>query len=139
MLLNILCTEYLPEYYLKSISHIIIPIEMVVRIILVALSTVMMIDIKDRIGKTGFIIYLVGLVIYFTSYFILINYSDTVVGKNIIVQLSGYWTAMIWLIGIGLTGKKLFVKIPYHYTLYIILSVLFGMIHTCHGYILLTN
>jgi hypothetical protein len=35
----------LPEYYLKNISHIIIPIEMVVRVILMALSTIMIIDI----------------------------------------------------------------------------------------------
>ena len=136
---NILCTKYLPEYFLKNISHIILPIEMVVRVILMALSTIMIIDIKDRTGKTGIIIYITGFVIYFISYFILINYSDTVFGKNIIVQLSGYWTAIIWLIGIGLIGKKLFVKIPYHYTLYIILSILFGIIHTYHGYILLAR
>ena len=137
--LNILFTKYLPEYYLRNISHIIIPIEIVVRVILMALSTIMKIDIKDRTGKTGFIIYITGLVIYFISYFILINYSDTAVGGNMILQLSGYWTAMIWLIGIGLTGKKLFVKMPYHYSLYIILSILFGIIHTYHGYILLAR
>ena len=139
ILINILFTKYLPEYYLKNISHIIIPIEMVVRVILMALSTIMIIDIKDRIGKTGVIIYITGFVIYVISYFILINYSDTVVGKNMILQLSGYWTAMIWLIGIGVIGKKLFVKIPYHYTLYIVLSILFGIVHTYHGYILLTK
>ena len=139
ILINILFTKYLPEYYLKNISHIIIPIEMVVRVILMALSTIMIIDIKDRIGKTGVIIYITGFVIYVISYFILINYSDTVVGKNMILQLSGYWTAMIWLIGIGVIGKKLFVKIPYHYTLYIVLSILFGILHTYHGYILLAK
>jgi hypothetical protein len=56
-----------------------------------------------------------------------------------ILQLSGYWTATIWLIGIGVIGKKLFIKIPYHYTLYVILSVLFGIIHTYHGYIILAK
>jgi len=139
ILLNILFTKYLPECYLKNISHIIVPIEITVRIILMALSTIMIIDVKDKVGKTGILIYITGLIIYFASYFILINCYETVVGENMILQLSGYWTAMIWLIGIGLIGKKLFVKIPYHYALYMILSVLFGIIHTYHGYILLTR
>jgi hypothetical protein len=124
---------------LRNISHIIVQIEIIVRIILMALSAIMIIDIKDRVGKAGVIIYITGLIIYFVSYFVLINYSDTVIGKNMILQLSGYWTAMIWLIGIGLIGKKLFIKMPYHYVLYIVLSVLFGIIHTYHGYLLLAR
>ena len=139
ILLNVLFTKYLPECYLKNISHIIVPIETIVRLILMALSIIMSIEIKDRTGKTGILIYITGLILYFVSYFILINYSETVVCKNMIVQLSGYWTATIWLIGIGLIGKKLFIKIPYHYVLYITLSVLFGIIHTYHGYILLAR
>jgi hypothetical protein len=129
----------LPECYLKNISHIIVPIEIIVRITLMALSAIMIIDIKGRTGKAGAIIYITGLIIYFVSYFVLINYPDTIIGKNTILQLSGYWTATIWLIGIGLIGKQLFIKIPYHYVLYIVLSVLFGIIHTYHGYILLAR
>ena len=139
ILLNVLFTTYLPECYLKNISHIIVPIETIVRFILIALSIIMSIEIKDRVGKTGILIYITGLMLYFVSYFILINCYKTVFCKNMIVQLSGYWTATIWLIGIGLIGKKLFIKIPYHYVLYITLSVLFGIIHTYHGYILLAR
>ena len=114
ILLNILFTKYLPECYLKNISHIIVPTEIIVRIVLMALSTIMMIDLKGRIGKTGILIYVIGLAIYSASYFVLINYPDTIVGKNVILQLSGYWTAMIWLIGIGLIGKWKKRSIPTH-------------------------
>ena len=136
IVINVLFTEYLPECYLKNISHIILPVESIVRIILMALSAVMIIDISDRTGKTGILTYITGLVIYSVSYLILIKHYDTIGGNNIILQLSGYWTATIWLIGIGLIGKKLFIKIPYHCVIYIILSILFGIIHTYHGYIL---
>ena len=136
ILFDILFTKYLPELYLKNISHTIVPIETAVRILLIALSSIMKINIQNRKGKIGVLIYITGLFLYFVSYFVLINHADAVVGKNMILHLSGYWTAMIWLIGIGLIGNRLFVKIPYHYSLYIILSILFGMMHTYYGYIL---
>ena len=139
ILFDILFTNYLPEQYLKNSSHAIVPIENTARIVLIALSTIMRINIKDKTGKIGVLIYIAGLILYVASYFILIHYTDTVIGENRILQLSGYWTAMIWLIGIGLTGNRLFVKVPYHYAFFLILSVLFGLIHTYHGYILLTN
>lgn len=137
ILINILSIKYLPEYYLKNIPHAIVYLEIVVRIILMALSAVMIIDIKDRVGKTGVWIYAIGLAMYIVSYVVIINFPDTSIGKSMIVQLSGYWTATIWLIGIGLIGKRLFVKMPYHYSCYVVLSILFGMIHTYHGYLLM--
>jgi hypothetical protein len=112
ILFDIAFTKYLPEQYLKNISHIIVPIETTVRMVLIALATIMKINIQDKKGKIGFGIYITGLITYFISYFILINYADTVIGKNIILQLSGYWTATLWLMGIGLTGNRLFVKVP---------------------------
>jgi len=45
------------------------------------------------------------------------------------------WTSVIWLIGIGLVGNRLFVNIPYHFTVYLLLSIIFATIHTIHGYL----
>jgi hypothetical protein len=137
ILFNMVFTKHLPEQYLNNISHVIVPIESTLRIILIAFSAMMSINIKDKIGKIGISIYITGLIIYFLSYFIVINYQDTIVCKHIIIQLSGYWTAIIWLIGIGLAGNKLFVKMPYHWSFFLILSILFGLSHTYHGYILM--
>ncbi len=136
MLLNITLTPYLPAPYLKSISHVAIPVESAVRIALIVFSMVMKISVKNRIGKIGVAVYLTGIIVYFFSYFLLINHTN-IAGENLMLQLSGYWTAAIWLIGIGLMGNRLFVKIPYHYVAYIILSAAFGILHTYHGYILL--
>ena len=136
ILFDIAFAKYLPKQYLKNIPHIIVPIETAVRIVLIALSTIMKINLQDKKGKVGFGIYIAGLITYFVSYFVLINYADTAIGKNMILQLSGYWTATLWLIGIGLVGNRLYVKVPYHYAIYIILSILFGILHTYYGYIL---
>ena len=135
LIFNILFFKKLPSYYLKNISHPIIKAETITRIITIAFSMIMAINIQNKAGKIGLIIYIIGIIIYFSSYFIEIYFPNTIFSKKLIFILAPYWTSVIWLIGIGLLGNKLFVNIPYHFTIYLILSVIFTIIHTIHGYL----
>ena len=135
LLFNILFFKKLPSHYLKNITHPIIIMETITRIITIAFSIIMIINIQNKIEKIGIIIYIIGIIIYFTSYFIEIYASNLLFGRNIIFILAPYWTSVIWLIGIGLVGNRLFVNIPYHFTVYSILSIIFATIHTIHGYL----
>jgi len=135
LLFNILFFKKLPSHYLKNISHPIVIMETITRIIIIAFSIIMAINIKNKIEKTGLIMYIIGIIIYFTSYFIEIYASDTLFGRKLIFILAPYWTSVIWLMGIGLVGNRLFINIPYHFIAYLILSVVFAAIHTIHGYL----
>jgi len=135
LIFNILFFKKLPPHYLKNISHPIIIAETIARIITIAFSVIMAINIQNKTGKIGLIIYIIGVIIYFTSYFIEIYFSDKLFSRNIIFILAPYWTSVIWLTGIGLLGNRLFVDIPYHFTVYLILSIIFTVIHTIHGYL----
>jgi len=135
LLFNILFFKKLPPHYLKNISHPIIIMETITRIIVIAFSMIMVMNIQNKMEKIGLIIYVIGIIIYFTSYFIEIYAVNTLFGRNIIFILSPYWTSIIWLIGIGLVGNRLFINIPYHFSVYLILSVIFTTIHTIHGYL----
>ena len=139
IIFNIIFTKYLPENYLQNVSHVVVLLESITRISLIILSLVLQINTNNLLGKAGIKIYIIGLLIYFLSYYVIIKYSNTIFGQNMIVQLSGYWTSVLWLIGIGLIGNKIFLKIPYKWILYILISILFGIMHTYHGYILLTK
>ena len=135
LVFNILFFKKLPSHYLKNISHPIIKAETITRIITIAFSMIMAINIQNKAGKIGLIIYIIGIIIYFSSYFIEIYFPNTIFSKKLIFILAPYWTSVIWLIGIGLLGIKLFVNIPYHFTVYLIISVIFTIIHTIHGYL----
>jgi len=135
LLFNILFFKKLPPHYLKNISHPIIIMETITRIIVIAFSMIMVMNIQNKIENIGLIIYVIGIIIYFTSYFIEIYAANSLFGRNIIFILAPYWTSIIWLIGIGLVGNRLFINIPYHFTVYLILSVIFTTIHTIHGYL----
>jgi len=135
LVFNILFFKKLPSHYLRNISHPIIIMETITRTITIAFSIIMAINIQNKTGKIGLMIFIIGTIIYFTSYFIEIYASNTFFGKKIIFILAPYWTSVIWLIGIGLVGNKLFVNIPYHFTVYLVLSIIFATIHTIHGYL----
>jgi hypothetical protein len=135
IIFNILFTKYLPEFYLKNLNHPIVTIETVARIITIAFSIIMAIKLDNKIGKTGLIVYIIGILIYFCSYFIVIKIPVISFHNNFIVLLAPYWTSAIWLTGIGLCGNKLFINMPYHYTAYIIISIVFAIMHSIHGYI----
>jgi len=135
LLFNILFFKKLPPHYLKNISHPIIIMETITRIIVIVFSMIMVMNIQNKMEKIGIIIYVIGIIIYFTSYFIEIYAANSLFGRNIIFILAPYWTSIIWLIGIGLVGNILFINIPYHFTVYLILSVIFTTIHTIHGYL----
>ena len=138
IIFNIIFFQRLPSHYLRDISHYVVIIETITRILTIVFSLIMIIHLKEKIEKIGLILYIIGAFIYFLSYFAVIIFGNTLFGKNIIVVLAPYWTSVLWLIGIGLLGNKLFIKIPYHYSFYIILSIVFGIIHTYHGYICYT-
>jgi len=135
IIFNIIFTKYLPEFYLKKTNHPIVTIETAARIITIAFSVIMAIKSDNNIGKAGLVVYIIGVLIYFCSYFIVIKIPAISFHNNIIVLLAPYWTSVLWLIGIGLLGNKLFINIPYHYTAYIVISIVFTIIHSIHGYI----
>jgi len=135
IIFNIILTKYLPEYYLKNIKHPIVTIETIARVITILFSVIMSITINNKIGKIGLIVYIIGVLIYFCSYFIVIKFPATSFNNNLVIILSPYWTSVLWLIGIGLLGNKLFINIPYHFVIYIVISIIFATVHSIHGYI----
>jgi hypothetical protein len=139
IIFNIVVTKYLPAFYLKNIHHPIVMFETVVRIITILFSLIMMMNVNSNIGKLGFMIYIVGLLIYVCSYFIVIKIPASSFNNNLIVLLAPYWTSFLWLVGIGLLGNKLFINVPYHYVIYIAISFVFAVIHSVHGYLCYKN
>jgi len=135
LVFNILFFKKLPSHYLKNISHPIIILETIARIITMAFSIIMAINIQIKTGKIGLMIYIIGSIIYLTSYFIEIYFPNALFSRKVIFVLAPYWTSVIWLTGIGLVGNRLSINVPYHFAVYLVLSIIFATIHTIHGYL----
>ncbi len=140
LLWNILFAASLPIGYSRSffepdILPIIGTTENILRIIVFFLPLLMPLTIKINSQKIGLGIYLMGLAIYFLSWIMQIYYPDSNWSSSLFGFLAPAYTTIIWFIGIGLIGNKLFIKIPYKPIIYIAISAVFVVVHTTHAYI----
>lgn len=130
---------YSIEFFWKDIPPIVGTTENILRIIAFFLPLLMPLTIKTTSQKIGLGIYLAGVAIYFLSWIMQIYYPDSAWSSSLFGFLAPAYTTIIWLIGIGLIGNKLFIKIPYHPIIYIAISAVFVFVHTTHAYIVYTR
>jgi len=135
---NILLTDQLPKTtkpeILQNVSVFITYGENIVRIIVFALMVFMPVKISKPIQRQGLILFLLGTVIYFASWLILIFYPDSLWSKSNLGVLSPAYTPVIWLIGIGLIGDTFYFNLPYKRWVFISLLILFLVFHNIHTY-----
>ena len=137
---NIILINYLPQTYGHDIFGAAIPKyidggENILRLILFGLPLFMALSIQSQQERIGFIIYLFGIFLYFTSWILVIIYPQSGWSMSAIGFTAPAFTTIIWFIGIGLIGHKGTINIPNLSWIYISLSILFVVIHTIHAYV----
>lgn len=141
---NIILVDYLPKAYSpdifwKDIPNLIANSENILRIVVFVFPAIMLLSLKTRLQKIGFGIYLIGLIIYFLSWVVVIIYPQSYWTTSLIGFMAPAYTTIIWFVGIGLIGNKAFFKIPKLSWIYIFLSLLFVLIHSAHTYLVFQN
>lgn len=136
---NILLTDQLAktnksDLLLQSISPIIVYGENIVRIVVFTMLAFMPIKITKTIQKKGLLLFLFGTVIYFCSWLVLIYYPESSWSKSPLGVLSPAYTPVLWLIGIGLMGDRLYFNLPYKRWVFISLVIVFLIFHNIHTY-----
>lgn len=138
ILWNIFLFDSLPKPYSSSFFEQDIPkyisySERTIRTILFGATLLMVLQIKTKTQKIGLIFYLVGIIMYFLSWLALIFVPENAWGLSKLGFMAPAYTPLIWLIGVGLIGGQSRIKIPYLSQVYILLSVLFVLVHTLHS------
>jgi len=127
------------EFFWKDIPPVVGIIENTLRIIVFILPLLMPLTIKTSRQKIGLGIYLVGAAIYFLSWILQIYSPESAWSSSLFGFLAPAYTSLIWLIGIGLIGDKLFARVPYKPIAYITIATIFVVFHTTHTYIVYTR
>lgn len=136
---NILLTDQLPkttkpEIVLQNISPLVSYGENIARVIVFALMVFMPLKISNTTQKQGLLLFLLGTIIYFASWLVLIYLPDSLWSKSTLGVLSPAYTPVIWLVGIGLIGNSFYFKVPYKRWIFISLSIIFLVFHNIHTY-----
>ncbi len=140
LLWNVLLVDYLPrsysdEVFSKNIPTAVEYAENIFRVLALGLPFFMGFALKNRIQKIGFSLYLIGTIIYFMSWLILMLYPGSIWALSIFGFMAPAYTPIIWLVGIGLIGQEHFIKIPFFKAIYFSAISLFVVIHSYHAYI----
>jgi len=137
---NLIFASKLPEPYQmnnfwSNVPKVIGISENILRVIVFLLPLLLKLEINEPRQKIGLLIYMIGICLYFTSWLMQIYFPESSWSRSVFGFVAPAYTTIIWLVGIGLIGNSLFVKVPYHYSIYIVFSVLFVVFHSIHSFI----
>ncbi|MBO8162009.1 MAG: hypothetical protein H0Z24_10315 [Thermosipho sp. (in: Bacteria)] len=101
-------------------------LENILRAIIFVFPIFMKFNVSNINFSKYFTLYIIGIVIYFTSWLLLIYFPDNYWSTNKIGLLAPAYTTIIWLVAIGLLGNS---------KVYSYLSVVFTIVHTFSSYL----
>jgi hypothetical protein len=125
-----------PEIFWKDIPSFIAHIENASRLIMFVFICFMPLKIVTPIQKKGLVLYVIGTLLYFASWLMLMYFPNSIWSKSVLGLLSPAYTPLIWLIGIGLIGKSLYFNIPFKRGLYFLVVGIFLIFHNWHTYLI---
>ena len=141
LLWDYLFTDRLPKAPLiqpfwKEIPSYIIQIENISRLIMFVLISFMPIKISAPNQKKGLVLYVIGTLLYFVSWLILMYFPNSAWSKSELGLLAPAYTPLFWLIGIGLIGNSFYFNIPFKRWFYFLIVLIFLIFHNWHTYLI---
>jgi hypothetical protein len=131
--------KFSPTIFWHNIPPIIAYGENTFRMILILLPLLMPLRITTVSQKVGLIIYFIGIGIYFASWLVLMMSPGSAWSTSAIGFLAPTYTPIIWAVGIGLIGNRLYGSIPYRSWVYMIVTALFVIFHISHATLIFTR
>jgi hypothetical protein len=125
-----------PEIFWKDIPSSITYGENISRLLMFVFISFMPLKIITNKQKNGLILYVVGVLLYFVAWLILMYFPNTTWSNSVLGLLAPAYTPLVWLVGIGFIGNALFFKIPYKRWLYFLVVIIFLIFHNWHTYLI---
>jgi hypothetical protein len=137
LLWNIVFASKLPSEFQPKTFHSDLPVFIVVgermfRIIIFAMPLFLKINIFTDTGRSGLLIYLIGVFLYFASWLFLMFVPISLWSKNILVFTAPAYTPIVWLFGLGLMYDSYYFDASYNPFHYFVPTFLFVLFHTIH-------
>jgi hypothetical protein len=139
MVWNILLTKKLPKEFQAEIFWKDLPVflaygENISRIVVFILTLLMPLYISTSTSKKGLILYVVGTILYFASWLILIYLPDIKWSNSVLGFMAPAYTPILWLTGIGLIGNSFYFNLPFRRWIFISTSLIFLSFHNFHAF-----
>jgi len=96
---------------------------------------ILSLNFHSSIEYIGLFIYCIGSIVYFLSWILQINYTESKWSKSLFGFMAPAYSSFVWLLGIGLIGRETTVNIPYISDIYLVVIVFFVAVHSFHAYL----
>jgi len=110
--------------------------ENVFRFLVFLLPLNMKIELKTQNQSVGLFLYLLGLVVYGSSWIIQIFHTKIAWSTYPVFAMAPAFTTIIWLLGVYFIGENTFIGIPYIHLAYFLIILAFVVLHTYHAFLI---
>lgn len=135
---NMALYRYLPPAYASAAYSRDIPgslmfVENVLRFAVFALPFLMPLRLVTREQRVGLMVFVVGTLVYFASWLLLIAVPESTWARSALGFLSPAYTPALWLMGLAMVGRQLFWLRVYRPWMYAVLAGGFLLAHIAHA------
>jgi len=103
------------------------------RLITVVWPFLMPLDITTSSQRRGLVVFVVGVSLYVLSWVALILYPQARWSTSWAGFLAPAYTPLVWLIGLGIMGRRLYWPVPYRWWAYVGMAGVFVAFHVTHA------
>ena len=121
-----------PKSFNSNIPFAVITGENIFRSIVFTMPLFFKLNITPLLAKKGLIVFSFGVVLYFSSWLMLIYAPDSAWSNSIFGFVSPACTPIIWLVGLSLMVDSYYFKLAYSKWHFIMPSIAFTIFHVSH-------
>ncbi|HEX4950830.1 MAG TPA: hypothetical protein VFZ34_29485 [Blastocatellia bacterium] len=135
---NLVFTRFLPpalgsDEFWREIPPLVAYGENSLRIVVFVLPFLMPLEVTTVAQRRGLLLFVVGIVLYFMAWLALMLFPQSWWSTSRAGFLAPAYTPLIWLIGLGLVGHRLYWNLPYRWWGYVVLACGFTALHVTHA------
>ena len=135
---NVACTQYLPPPlasadFNRGIPPVVHYTEITLRMTVMVLPFLMPLDLKTAARRRGLWLFLAGTLVYVLAWIPLMVAPQSAWSTSRAGFLAPAYTPLLWLVGLGLTGGRLYRPLPFKPWIYLLLACAFVAVHVTHA------
>jgi hypothetical protein len=134
---NVVFTRYLPpalgsDEFWRDIPPVVTHGENTFRFLVVVLPFLMPFELTTARQHRGTLVFVAGTILYFLAWVPLMLAPQSPWSTSWLGFVAPAWTPLIWLTGLGLIGRRLYVPSPFRWWVYVVLACAFTAFHVAH-------
>ena len=137
LLWNVMFTRFLPPAlasteFSQDIPPLVAYAENALRIVLMVLPFLMPLEVNTDGQRQGLLLFVFGTLLYFLAWVPLMIAPQSSWSTSWPGFVAPAYIPLVWLVGVGLIGRRLYVPSPYRWWMYVALACGFIAFHVTH-------